>query len=298
MVTTVIVIAVIAAFAAGGWGIWRSLGSATGAPGPDTEAWERARDAHESEVEQALLAVARPLSGLPGLRELSRSDEWQNLQQRLMAAGGLYGSSVEVFLAVQTAASVAGAAFGLVALLVDMSGMVRFMLLLFALGLPLYPYDSVRKTADKRGRAIDESLPEFIQFLRMSLTSGRNIVQALDFTSQRVDGPVSAEARNLLAVLRSRSMTTEEAFVLTAYSLGTPLSYQFMIALLKATEEGRAVKDVLRAQADAVRTAVYQQRRADSKKLPNKLTMLFFGHMMPLLFIVTLLPAGYSFANL
>lgn len=264
----------------------------------DDKAWATAIAQQESQVTQMLLSVSKPLATLPTIKDLSGSDEFERLQEKLFAGGNTFGGSLEVYLAFQCFTAMIGSCIALLGSLGDISGLWRFILIAFGGALIFYPYDMVNRRAKERAKAVDSSLPEFAQFLIMAVGAGRNIHQALEFTAARVEGPVSEEMKNLLVVLQSKKMPTEDAFMMSAYNLGTPLSYQFVIALMKSSQEGKRITETLKAQADAVRNAVYQRRRSDAKKLPNKLVILFFLHMLPMMFIVSLMPGIYSFTQL
>jgi len=277
---------------------WFSINQLQHRRSEDHDAWNLAIEQQESQVTQLLLSVSRPVATLPALKDLTGRDEYENLQKKLLAGGNTFAGSLEVYLAVQTVSLLLGTSLALTAALGGFGTGITLALLLGAIGISMYPWDYVSRQARDRGKAVDGSLPEFAQFLNMSLAAGRNPYQALEFTAARVEGPISDEVKDMLTVLRSKEMNTEEAFMLAAYRLGTPLSYQFMISLMKATQEGKKLTETLSAQAEAVRNAVYQRRRSDAKKLPSTLVIFFFIHMLPLLFIVVLLPAVHAFSQL
>jgi len=64
-----------------------------------------------------------------------------------------------------------------------------------------------------------------------------------------------------------------------------------MAMLEQADTRGHKVAESIQKQAAQLRTAAYQRRRAELKKIPSKLVVLFAVHIIPFIMILTLLPA-------
>jgi pilus assembly protein TadC len=62
--------------------------------------------------------------------------------------------------------------------------------------------------------------------------------------------------------------------------------------------EGGKLVSTLASQATALRESAHQRSRAKIRRLPIKLVPMFVIFLMPALFVLALLPAGYSLAHI
>jgi Flp pilus assembly protein TadB len=261
---------------------------------PDS-VWEEVTSQTTDPLAKLLIDVAKPLSGMQSVVDTRYSPVGRWVQNKLWAAGGLYGGSVEAYLAVQAAGMVIGLVFVLLGLAGVLPTVVALMLGLVA---TLVPYHQVDSKAKKRTTEITMSLPDFAELLQMPLMSGLTVLSALDFTARRSTGVVADEVRNMLTLIRTRALTDPEAFDLVARRLGTPEARSFFNALLQAHLEGAKVVQNLARQAESLRIAQFQARRAEAKKLPVKLIVIFGLHLMPMVFVIALIPAFMSLGSI
>lgn len=260
--------------------------------------WKEAVENENSEVGRVLLAAARPVAALPAIRRSADSPTYTVLRTKLFAAGGLYGRSVEVFLSVQVFAMFLGALIIAFLVAADVTGLLLYGGGAVALMFAAYPYSTVSQRAKKQAAAITHGLPEFAELLQMPLGSGIGIRASLRFTAERVNGPVSEVVLQLLSDLSSRTKSDEEAYELAGMRLGTPEAIAFFVALKQADQEGTKVSETLARQAAALRMHAYQQARAEHKKLPVKLLMVFFIHLMPGLLALGFIPTLYGLGHM
>lgn len=264
----------------------------------DTAAWEQAIADEQSQVGRMLLNASRRLSNLPSIYNTANSPLHRALQERLLGAGGLYGSSVEVFLSVQAAAGflavmiLFGVWFATIPVLFKAGGTV------LALAFAAYPYSQVSKKAKERAVAVTNALPAFAELLQMPLSVGTGVLPSLRFTAERLEGPVAEEVQNLLVVLDSRSMDEVQAFQLAGARLGTPDAVAFFNSLMAAQVEGDKLSRNLASQAENLRLQAFQAARTENRKLPVKLVVLMAIHLLPMLFVVILMPTFMSLAHL
>lgn len=262
------------------------------------ERWAEAVRNENSQLGRILIGAARPVSSLSAVRQQSASPTYAALENKLLGAGGLFGRSVEVFLSVQILCMFIGGLALTALLLTGASGMALVGGTLFSVCFAAYPYNLISQKAKKQAEAVATGLPEFAELLQMPLSSGVGVRAALRFTAERLDGPVAATALALLSNLSSRTMSDEDAFDLAGKVLGTPESAAFFTALKQADQEGAKVSDTLAKQAEALRVLAYQQTRAANKKLPVKVLLVFFIHLLPLLLVIALVPTIYSLTGL
>ena len=252
----------------------------------------------DSQVSRIMLSASRRFSSLPSIHASRTSPIYRTLERKLVASGGAFGDSVEIFLGVQiTCALISASIF--VILLLTMPGLLFFIAaMLFAVALLAYPYDQVRRHVLERSEAVSSQLPDFAELLLMPISQGMGIVPALRFTTDRSKGFVAEEINAMLLMLESQ--TLEDArmpFTLAGSRLGTPEAISFCNALMMAYIESTEVAKNISAQAKSLRMSQFQKARALSKKLPVKLVLLFTVNLLPMLFTVILIPVAVGFSH-
>lgn len=260
----------------------------------EEDVWAAARESVSGPL-QPLVALGKPFESVPMVWDTGSSLH-RHLQRKLLASGGYFAGSVQVFLSVQIGCLLAAGC----ALVVGFAGLFNavFMCALAVL-LAVSPYGQLHSIAARRTAEITRALPEFAELILMPLHAGLSVKPALEFCAQRTTGPVADEVRHMLTLLRSRAVQNErEAFAYAGSRLGTPEARTFFNALYAAHVDGIRVADNLTAQANALRAAMYQQRRADAKKLPVRLIVVFGIHLLPLMFAITLVPAAVALASM
>jgi pilus assembly protein TadC len=252
----------------------------------------------DSQVSRIMLSASRRFSSLPSIHASQSSALYRSLERKLVASGGAFGDSVEIFLGVQIAAAMTSAAI-LVILLLTMPGALWFIVgLLFAFGLLGYPYDQVRRRVMERADAVSDQLPDFAELLLMPISQGMGIVPALRFTTDRSEGHVADEINSMLLMLESQTLEDDRLpFTLAGNRLGTSEAISFCNALMMAHVESTGVAKNIAAQAKSLRLSQFQKSRATAKKLPVKLVILFTGNLLPLLFTVILIPVAVGFTK-
>ena len=258
-------------------------------------AWELARSEENSLLGRILNSVARPVSRLDLLRDHVTTRQYRFIQSRLLASGK-YGRDVDVFVSTQVAAVLIGV--GMLGLGFLTTGIYPFAFAVLGVGLAVYPWNVVSKHAKLRAAAVSDSLPEFAELLQMSISGGMGLESALAFTAERLDGPVSVEVENMLTIIRNNPSEEVQAYLLAGERLGTAEAKTFFGTLLQSQMEGAKLLASLSSQAHALRVAAFQRQRAEVKKLPVKLVVMFGLHLLPLLFAVTMWPTMYSLAHM
>lgn len=262
-------------------------------PSQAQAAFDRARVTEADGLSRFFLDASRPLAGLPVVND-RESSLFQLVESKIYAAGGAYGGSPQVFMAVQTFAALVGMIFMLLAFagvtqkLLAVQGMFGlFVAMIPAILVTIFPWYSIDRRARVRQEQISAGLPEFAELLQMPLTAGQTIMAALEFTCQHTTGPVSEEAANVVLMSRTRKVPDAEAFAIAGKRLATPEAEAFFDALMQAHVEGSRVVETLSRQAEALRTAQYQRQREKLKKVPVKLIVIFAMFLLlPLLVLL------------
>lgn len=294
MTTLLAILLFLAVFGAVAFIVKRGDGGAAKHAHIDDDVWEAARSSVEGTPLQPLLTLGKPFDNVPMVWD-ENSTLHSYIEKKLLGAGGVFGGSVQVFLSVQIGALLVSA----VAMFLGFAGIIPLIVAApIALIFAVAPFGQVDSLAKRRTDEITRTLPEFAELLLMPLNSGLAVIPALEFCSTRVQGPVAQEVRNMLVLIRTRAMTDVEAFAYAGARLATPEAKAFFNALLAAHLEGVRVVANIQAQADGLRTQMYQKRRADAKKLPVKLIMVFGVFFLPLLFIIGGIPAIDAFSRI
>jgi Flp pilus assembly protein TadB len=276
---------------------WWVTAPASRRPDADT-AQERFADySPTSPLLSGLSRIARPVARTRAVADLSSTPMLRVFAAKVEASG-LFGRSTEVFLAYQVAAVLVAVVVGLLALFAAPDFLARAFLSLFAVGVGAWPYDKVRREAARRAEEATQRLPEFVELLLINISSGKGVQQALEATAPLVDGVVSDAARWLLDNLAARTMSEAEAYSQAGKRIGSPDAIAFFNSLYQAQVQGAQVTDNLRRQADSLRVKAHQERRAKIKRVPVKMIVAFAIHLLPLLFVLVMIPLLVGLGNL
>ena len=260
------------------------------------DAYKKALADEKSSIGKLLLQTGKPLLGSSYTNLSEESPAYQQIRLRLTAAGGLYAGSPVVYLSVQIMTVTLALGILGFAVLSGTDGFGLLVVAFLAFALAYYPWQRIGDGAKKRGELINQDLPNFAELLLMPLSSGYSVLPALEFTSKRMDGPVSDEVKLLLGSIASRTMSDTAAFALAGEHLGTTPAMAFFTTLAQAQKEGSAVVENLKSQAEHLRKMAYERTREKIKILPNKMVVIMAIHLMPALFAVILVPIVLSWA--
>lgn len=154
----------------------------------------------------------------------------------------------------------------------------------------LLPYSSLRTKSRKRIEAIEYALPSFLDVLYVSVEAGLAFDMAIYRTTDKMKGPLSEEllfTMNEISKGRGRSEALRDMVTRTQVpDLGT-----FVTSIIQAEEMGSNIGNVLRIQADTMRTSKRQRAEALAAKIPTKMLFPIVFLMFPALFVVILGPA-------
>jgi Flp pilus assembly protein TadB len=256
--------------------------------GIDVGAWKDF-ESDGDQIDKVLARVSRTLAGTALVRP-NNAGTATRILENLLRSGRTFGGSLEVFLSVVVATLIGASSLLLIALGLDLRGLLLFLIVGFALLLAAYPWNKAFTASKQRTAEINAALPDFIELLVMVLPT-TSPLPALAFTAERARGPVAVEILALVQTISSRGVATDlEAFELASNRLGTPEARTFVTTLRNAYIEGTPVSESLNQQSEALRRALFQRQRAKAKRMPTTLVIVFAIHFMPLLIILALLP--------
>lgn len=273
-------------------------GSSSDTAARHARAFDEAISSETSSAARALHRIARPLSAAPLANPAEESPLYRSIRLKLSASNGLFGGSVEVFLANQMACLIVAAAGLSATVLAAPGGMGTLIGLIGSVAVTAWPYSRIHEAAKKHEKEVSQALPVFAEMLLMPLSSGYGILAALDFAAGKTEGPVSREVHILVESINTRSRDEAQAFADAADNLGTPAARSFFQALAQAYLDGVRVADTIRSQAESLRKAEYERVREEIKKVPVSIAIVLGVHLMPGLFIMTLFPVFYTLGQM
>ncbi len=153
----------------------------------------------------------------------------------------------------------------------------------------MLPDITLRNKIDRRREEISRNLSDTLDLLVISVEAGLGFEQALERTSNTIEGPLSEEMRRVLQEIR---MGASRADALRALDERTnvPDLKTFVVAMLQADTFGISVSRILRSQADEIRARRRQAAQEKSQKAPIKMLFPLTVCIFPAIFVVVLVP--------
>ena len=240
-------------------------------------------------VGKILQPMARLFYGTKSTANLSKVSRFNESLRKDLEFTGLFAGSLEVYFSVQASALFVGMTLAALSYVSTLAGLASLILLTVGGSVMAWPWDKVRRKAKEKREAVLNELPEFAEILLMYMEA-LSVVQACRQTVTKVDGVVSAEIKELVTALNTRTMSESEAFSRCAARLQTLEGKEFVSALQAAVIDGTTAVRNVRSQVESLREIRYQRQRSVAKKLPTKLVVAFAVHFLPLIFILAGLP--------
>jgi tight adherence protein C len=227
------------------------------------------------------------------LRNL-REDE---LQRRLLAAG-FYGVGPRQFLGYRVLLTFAlPILMGWLLVLLGSPIVVTIIFVaLTAFCGWLVPSFVIGQRARTRLRKIDDTLPELIDLLVVTLEAGIAFTPALRLAAERLEGPLGDEVR-LTIHEQSLGLSTMEAIESWQARCDTPAVRSFVRAMVQGERLGVSIGQILRnlaVEMRARRQAVLTER---AQKAPIKILFPLVFLIFPAMFLVILGPVIYRLSR-
>ncbi len=152
----------------------------------------------------------------------------------------------------------------------------------------------IRRAITTRQNQILKELPETLDLLTISVEAGLGLDQALEVVTKRRTGPLSEEIRIYLEEVKL-GKDRNEALKAIGKRTGLDELVSFTSSLVQAMEFGISIAQVLRIQADEVRTRRRQRIEERAMKAPVKMLFPIIFLILPSIFVVA---AGPGFIRL
>lgn len=228
------------------------------------------------------------------LKSFTPKGFFDKIDKKLMCAG--FGNSDPMaFLGMKIVLGglAGGFAFAFSALLLrDYSRLMLFVLLFASVGYS-GPDFFIGMIGGKRRTKIQDSLPDLLDLLTVSVEAGLGFEQALQQASAKMTGPVSQEIRRMLQELRLGKKRSDALRSMSDRIMISDFS-SFCTAMIQADQLGVSISDVLRVQSDSMRQKRRQRSEEAAMKAPLKMLFPLVFFIFPALFIILLGPAFIS----
>jgi tight adherence protein C len=166
---------------------------------------------------------------------------------------------------------------------------VLFYIMFFALGF-IWPGMWLGKSIRQRHRQIERALPFVLDLLTLSVEAGMDFMSAIKRIIERRS--IDALSEELIRAFREVQLgrTRREALKLMAERTGQADVNSVVSALVQADELGVSIGNMLRIQADLMRTRRFQRAEKLANEAPVKMLFPLLAFIFPSVFIVLLGP--------
>jgi len=241
---------------------------------------------------QRLLAPAvRRLTGVA--RGITPRGHIKKLEKKLESAGRPWNLDVNGLLVLKLISLAVGLVILVILAVANWLPVLWFVALaVFVVVFTYYLPDLViRSSADKRKETISRALPDFLDLLTVSVEAGLGLDSAMAKISERLRGPLQEE---ILITLHQIRMGKSRPAALREFAdrCGVDDLTNFISALIQSQQLGISLGQVLRVQAETIRTAQRQRIEGAAQKAPVKMLVPLILCIFPTMFVVILGPAA------
>ena len=226
---------------------------------------------------------------------MSSAGSTSKLAAQLDLAGNPAPWSLERLLAVKALLALAGTAFGM---LVGSNGTSARMVLLGATAgaVAFYlPNVLVYNAGTKRQVRIQQTLPDALDLLTVSVEAGMGFDAAMGNVAKNTKGPLAGEFFRVLQEMQMKSRS--DAFRALATRTTVVELRTFVSSLVQADALGIPIAAVLREQSNEMRVKRRQRAEEKAMKVPVKILFPMMMFILPVLFIIVLAPAFMGMAS-
>lgn len=167
---------------------------------------------------------------------------------------------------------------------------------LVAIGLALgamVPFAILQSAIRNRQAALRRQLPEFLDFLCVSVQAGLSFDGAVAKIVHRMKGPLMDEFRRMLRDM-SMGMNRQRTMNQLARRCDLEEIYLFTASIIQAEHLGTSMSRTLKQQADNMRDRHRQTVRAMALKAPVKIIFPMIIFIFPLIFVMVVFPSALT----
>ena len=249
------------------------------------------RAASQSPLDKLATAIGRTVAG-----------RWAGLDEgeirKLLMTAGLYTTTPMTFLGYRALSAVTLPVAVIWYLLASGAGAFMFVvgLAFGAFAGWVLPMTIVSRRARRRYETVERDLPELIDLLVVTVEAGLGFNGSMQIMGQKMRGPLGDELRLTLQEQRM-GLSTTQALANMLARCDTPSMRSFVRSVLQGETLGVSIGQIMRALALEMRKRRRAKAEERAQKAPIKLLFPLVFLIFPVMFIVLLFPAAYSFTT-
>ncbi len=155
------------------------------------------------------------------------------------------------------------------------------------------PFLLLQSAIRRRKAAIKKQLPEFLDFLSVSVQAGLSFDGAVSKIVQRMKGPLPDEFQRMLRDM-GLGMNRQRTLTQLARRCDVDEVYLFTASVIQAEHLGTSMSKNLKNQADNMRDRHRQEVRAMALKAPVKIIFPLILFIFPSIFVMVVLPSALT----
>lgn len=224
-------------------------------------------------------------------RRLIRADTAELIKHKLDVAGNPSGWDVNRIIGLKALGLGVFAVIGLIFLLPRDYSLPKAAIIfagISALGYML-PNILLKNAGDKRAELMQNSLPDALDLLTISVEAGLGFDAAVSRVAKNTSGPLAQEFSRLLQEMQIGVGRMEAMRAMGERTTIKDLK-SFCLAMVQADQLGIPIARVLRIQSKEMRVKRRQRAEEKAQKLPVKILFPLVFFILPTLFIVILGP--------
>jgi len=257
----------------------------------ESAAAARLRELTESEVVVAGSAKSLTKDDSSGLGfRLTPQGMIDKAERNFMLAGRPEDSSVAKILLQKVIFGVVGLGLG-VMIFTGQGGLLGTLMLV---GAPVMGYLApdiiLHGKAVRRQEEIQYALPDLLDQITISIESGTSFENALARSGQTGKGPLAEEVVRTVQDI-SLGLPRREAYEALVARTDVDELRKFVRSILQGEEFGVPVSEIVREQANDMRTTRRLRAEGVANQIPVKMLLPLMGTILPVLFIIVIGPA-------
>ena len=220
-----------------------------------------------------------------------------NIEKQLVMSGNPMSLNTYVVIWMTSVSFMAGLVLAAVVVVWGTIGLQQAVaVLIFGVVGWMIPGTWLKGRVKARQKQVIKALPDSLDLVTTSVEAGLGLDAALARVSQKSSGPLAEELSRMLREVAMGKMR-REALIEMAERLGVDELTSFINAIIQAEQLGVGIAQVLRVQADQMRTRRRQRAEKTAHEAPIKMIFPLVLFIFPAFMLVILGPAVIRIAT-
>ncbi|MCH7835438.1 MAG: type II secretion system F family protein [Chloroflexi bacterium] len=220
-----------------------------------------------------------------------------NIEKQLVMSGNPMSLNTYVVIWMTSVSFMAGLVLAAVVVVWGTIGLQQAVaVLIFGVVGWMIPGTWLKGRVKARQKQVIKALPDSLDLVTTSVEAGLGLDAALARVSQKSSGPLAEELSRMLREVAMGKMRREALIEMTD-RLGVDELTSFINAIIQAEQLGVGIAQVLRVQADQMRTRRRQRAEKTAHEAPIKMIFPLVLFIFPAFMLVILGPAGIRIAT-